>query len=334
VSEPRDIKSALRSLGDALRADFAASESRLGPYRLLHLVGEGAVAEVFAACREGDADPQNDSGLRYAVKVVKPDLAGIADVLARFERERVLLAGLSHECIVRVIDEGTTADGRPWLAMPLVEGNPITVAADELALPLAARIALVARVSDAVAAAHDAGVIHRDLKPANILLERGADGAAPLPRVIDFGVARALAGTHTRLTPHSTAHRLGTPDYMPPEQWEYGIGACEKSSDVYALGIVLGELACGTLPRAERADAAKRRPGAAIAPSEALRALAARDAARAADAARLRGFPSADALIAELKRSVDPVFARATAQKPESRYADARGLCDALRAAT
>jgi len=320
----RDIRSALRALGDSIRSEFARSDAMHGPYRLLHVVGEGAVAEVFAASRDGDAD----QSLRYAVKVLRPELTGTADLLARFERERVLLKQLGHPCIVQVIDEGTTADGRPWLAMPLVDGLPLTAAADACALPLQDRLELFARVVDSVAAAHDSGVIHRDLKPANILATR-ADGALQ-PRIIDFGVARALGGGSARLTPHAAVHRLGTPDYMPPEQWEYGIGACEKSSDVYALGIVLGELACGVLPRIALADGARRRPGAAIAPSQALRGLLDRDARRAEEVARRRGFGSAAELVAELERRVDPVFVRATAQDPAARFADAGAFREEL----
>ena len=322
--EPSDIRAALRALGDSIRTEFARSDAFYGPYRLLHVLGEGAVAEVFAASRDGD----QDQSVRYAVKVLRPELTGVSDLLARFERERTLLRQLAHPHIVQVIDEGTTSDGRPWLAMPLIDGLPLTIAADACTMPLIERVALFASVLDAVAAAHGAGVIHRDLKPANILTAVVA--GALQPRVIDFGVARALGGGHSRLTPHSAVHRLGTPDYMPPEQWEYGIGACEKSSDVYALGIVLGELACGAIPRIARADASRRKPGAAIAPSDSLIELARHDHDKADRIAQLRRLQTVAALIESIRAQIDPICARATADDPANRFADAAEFRAAL----
>ena len=317
------IKRALGELGAHVRGAFDdAGVARYGAFRVLQLVATGGVAEVFAAARDGESD--DGDALRYAVKVLKPGVEG-EEVLKRFAREREILAELAHRSIVQIIDSGVTADGRPWIAMPLIDGPPITVAADERRLTLDARIALFADALAAVAAAHDAGVLHRDLKPANILVE-GADGRL-VPRIIDFGVARAMDGRHVRLTPESIAHRLGTPDYMAPEQWEYGIGACEKPSDVFALGIVLGELACGVLPR-DGAPVKSRgqRPAPPLAPSKALLGLAATDAARARDLAARRGFADVDACARAIAARIDPIFVKATAAEAPARYADAGAM--------
>ena len=320
----RSIKRALGELGEGIRGAFELQETRHGPFRVLQLVGTGGVSEVFAASRDDDAD----ASLRYAVKVLRPGVEA-EEVLQRFARERDILARLSHRAIVPVVGSGVTEDGRPWLAMPLLKGPPITVAADERGLGIPARLALFREAVGAVAAAHGAGVLHRDLKPANILVEE-VDGR-PAPRIIDFGIARAMDGRHVRLTPESIAHRLGTPDYMPPEQWEYGIGACEKESDVFALGIVLGELACGVLPRdGEPTTRRDRRPAPPLAPSAALLRAESADPARARELAARRGFADVASCAKALREQVDPVFLRATAARREARYADAGAMLAAL----
>lgn len=302
------LRGVLRALGDDVRRDFTGDARQHGPYRVLRMVGSGATSEVYAACREGDPD----GSVRFAVKVIRPG-ADVREVLARFERERELIARVGHPAIVPVIESGFTPDGRPWFAMPLVEGSPITIAAEDAGLSPEARLALFARVLDAVAAAHAAGVIHRDLKPANILVERASDSLQP--RLIDFGVARAVSGGLTRLTPNDHVHRLGTPDYMPPEQWRDGVAACDARSDVFALGIVLGELAAGALPR-ERREArrggGRREPGATLLPSAIVASREGRAHA---------GW---------LRERIDPLFLRATATDPAARFADAGGFRAAI----
>lgn len=322
TADPKDraIREALRELGASLREGLDC-----GPFRLLRLIGEGGVAEVFAAARDGE------DLVRFAVKVVKPGADG-REVVARFERERSILASLEHPGIVRVVEAGVTADGRPWLAMPLIDGPPITLAADLARLDLEGRLRLFLRVLDAVAAAHASGIVHRDLKPGNVLAV--ADAGELVPRVIDFGVARALGASGPGLTPTGHAHRLGTPDYMPPEQWDLGVAACDARSDVFALGIVLGELASGTIPRTRREDPheastarsrsrRRKRPGETVAPSEAFRSLAARDAGLAVEVARRRGMQDIDAMAAALRERVDPIVGRALQPDPARRFADA-----------
>lgn len=345
MPEPREDRAslvrALRDLGAALRSGADSSGLRLGEFSLLRWIGEGAVAEVFAAERSGDR------ARLFAVKIVKPGCDG-AETVARFERERGLLERLGHPSIVTVLASGLTPDGRPWLAMPLVEGLPITIAADAAGLDLAARLTLMESLLDAVAAAHRAGVVHRDLKPGNVLAEtdrrRGARAPTLIPRVIDFGVARALGVGGDGLTPTGHAHRLGTPEYMPPEQWQLGIGACDARSDVFSLGMILGELAAGVRPRSVRGEepatstsgSTRRRrrrpaPGEPIECSRAFAAWRERDPSAATDAARRRGFASPDELAEALARSIDPLVRPAISLDPAERDRDAGAFAARVR---
>ncbi|MGA0872606.1 MAG: serine/threonine-protein kinase [Phycisphaerales bacterium] len=333
---------ALRALGAELREQAAVDTLRLGGFTLLHRVGEGAVAEVFAARRDGE-----ESAL-FAVKIVKPGCDG-PETIARFERERSILERLGHPGLVPVVDSGLSGDARPWFAMPLVAGLPITHAADEAGLDLGGRTRLMHAVLDAVATAHRAGIVHRDLKPGNVLAEAdpaAARGAFPLaPRVIDFGVARALGIGGDGLTPTGHAHRLGTPEYMPPEQWQLGVAACDARSDVFSLGMMLGELAAGVLPR-EQADresprstseGTRRRrrrhpPGSPIAPSAAFAAWLGRDRVAAIAAAARRGFERPEALLEALATSIDPLVLPALSTDPEARDRDAAAFAARIRA--
>jgi serine/threonine protein kinase len=220
--------------------------------------------------------------------------------------------------------------------MPLVNGSALNIEADARRLGFAARLALMRAVAESVAAAHAAGIVHRDLKPGNILVEE-RDGAL-VPRLIDFGIARALAGDQARLTPNDHAHRLGTPDYMSPEQWQDGVGACDARSDVFALGVVLGELMSGVLPREggqrhSSRDRKARAPAAVVAPSAAIASLAARDPRSALAAAELRGFNAVDSLVDALRRQIDATAVRATATLPTDRFSTAAGLLQNLGAA-
>lgn len=296
-----------------------------GPYTLIQVLGEGGVAQVFAASKGGA-----DSGPTHAVKLMRPGLDS-EDVLARFERERALLARLHHPGIVTACDAGMHPSGSPWFAMPLVHGPAITVAADLARLGIGERLDLFRQVVAAIAAAHGAGIIHRDLKPANILVE-------PVERrlharVIDFGLARAVCDAG-RLTPSGAAHRMGTPDYMAPEQWEGGLAVCDARADVFALGIVLGELMCGCVPRlmpadGERSSASngphtRRAPTAPIPPSAALDALSRQDAVRVDDIAKRRA--TSQRALRKALLGLDPLVARLTANDPADRPADASAV--------
>jgi len=212
----------------------------VGPYRLLELIGEGGFGAVYRA--------EQDAPVRriVALKIIKLGM-DTRQVIARFEAERQALALMEHPNIARVFDAGSTATGRPYFAMELVKGIPITEHCDQHRLSTRERLALAAEVCRAVHHAHQRGIIHRDIKPSNVLVTR-RDGAA-VPVVIDFGIAKA---TTTRLTDQSLFTNLlqfiGTPQYMSPEQATISGSDVDTRTDVYSLGVLLYELLTGTTP--------------------------------------------------------------------------------------
>jgi WD40 repeat protein/serine/threonine protein kinase len=212
----------------------------IGPYRLIERVGEGGMGSVWMA------QQQEPVKRLVAVKLIKAGMHS-REVVARFEAERQALALMDHPNIARVLDGGTTSAGRPYFVMDLVKGVPITQYCDEARLTVAQRLALLVPVCQAVQHAHQKGIIHRDLKPSNILVCL-YDGQ-PVPKVIDFGLAKAL---HQPLTEHTlyTAHgmMLGTPAYMSPEQAEVNNLDIDTRSDIYSLGGLLYELLTGSPP--------------------------------------------------------------------------------------
>jgi len=214
--------------------------ARIGPYKLLQAIGEGTFGVVFLAEQEAPVRR------RVALKIIKLGM-DTRQVVARFEQERQALALMDHPNIARVFDAGATASGRPYFVMELVRGDPITAYCDREKLDPAERLALFADVCRAVQHAHQKGVIHRDLKPSNVLVTI-VDGR-PVPKVIDFGVAKA---TNARLTEKTlfTEHRsmVGTPLYMSPEQADLSGVDVDTRSDVYSLGVLLYELLTGTTP--------------------------------------------------------------------------------------
>jgi non-specific serine/threonine protein kinase/serine/threonine-protein kinase len=181
-----------------------------------------------------------------AIKLIR---AGISDniLLERFESERQALARMNHPAIARVFDAGTTPDGTPYFVMEYVPGIPITLYCDQKRLSIPRRLELFIKVCEGVQHAHQKAIIHRDLKPANILVAE-LDGK-PVPRIIDFGIAKAVAASDPQATMFTRAgHFIGTPAYMSPEQADPDIRDVDTRSDVYSLAVILYELLTGTLP--------------------------------------------------------------------------------------
>ncbi len=216
------------------------SQRRFGPYRLLDRLGAGGMGEVWRAEQKGP--------LRrlVALKIIKRGL-DTDRALARFESERQALAMMDHPFIASVFDAGSTPDGRPFFAMELVRGVPITDHCDQVRLGTRERLQLFMDVCEGVAHAHQKAILHRDLKPSNILVAVEEDRA--IPKIIDFGLAKALTGRLSDRTLYTEyGQMLGTPAFMSPEQAELGLQQADTRTDVYSLGVLLYLLVCGSLP--------------------------------------------------------------------------------------
>ena len=213
---------------------------RIGPYKLLEKIGEGGMGSVYLA------EQSQPVRRKVALKVVRAGMDS-KQVVARFEAERQSLALMDHPNIAKVLDAGETDRGEPYFVMEWVKGIRITEYCDENRLPTKQRAQLMIQVCNAVQHAHQKGIIHRDLKPSNILVAQYDDKA--VPKVIDFGVAKA---THQRLT-EKTLHTqvgqiVGTLEYMSPEQAILNQLDVDTRADVYSLGVVLYELLVGQTP--------------------------------------------------------------------------------------
>ena len=225
---------------DLADAPDEAVGQTLGRYKLLERVGEGGCGVVHVA------EQTQPVRRRVALKVIKLGM-DTREVIARFEAERQALAMMDHPNIARVLDAGTTELGRPYFVMELVRGIPITDYCDQANLDTKARLDLFIKVCQAIQHAHQKGIMHRDIKPSNILVTLH-DGA-PVPKVIDFGIAKATEGRLTDNTVYTQLNQfIGTPAYMSPEQAEMSGLDIDTRSDIYSLGVLLYELLAGSTP--------------------------------------------------------------------------------------
>jgi serine/threonine protein kinase/tetratricopeptide (TPR) repeat protein len=298
----------------------------VGPYRLIEVIGEGGFGEVWLAERR---EPMVQ---RVAIKIIKPGMDSRA-VIARFEQERQALAVMDHPNVARVFDGGVTASGTPYFVMEFVEGEPINAFADAKRLTLRQRLELFIPVCEAVQHAHHKGLIHRDLKPSNVLVAE-IEGKA-VPKVIDFGVAKAIAGEQWTNTAHTQSGvMIGTPLYMSPEQVAGELDV-DTRADVYSLGVMLYELLAGEAPfdarsmrKAAMAEIQRiirdERPPK---PSTRMAQLAGDRTTTVADARS----STSDRITNELRRELDWIPLMALRKERDRRYESPQALADDLR---
>ncbi len=289
---------------------------RLGPYRIVSMLGEGGMGAVYLAERDDDEFLQ-----QVAIKVVR----GLLDPerVRQFRNERQILAWLEHANIARLLDGGTTDDGLPYLVMEHVHGVPIDRHCDGHRLSVADRLRLFLTVCGAVSHAHRSLIVHRDIKPSNILVT-----TAGVPKLLDFGIARlALDGAAPESGVTRAGGRMMTPDYASPEVVRGG--QVTTSADVYALGVLLYELLTGRRPLrfATMSSVEIERVVCHVEPPVASRAATAEDPARSAAVERAAARQTTPANLAgQLRGDLDAILATAMAKEPARRYASVDAL--------
>jgi len=294
-----------------------AAGTTIGPYELIEVVGQGGMGQVWRA--------QQTRPVRrtVALKLIKAGM-DTQEVVRRFETERQALAVMDHPVIAKVFDAGSTPGGRPYFVMEYVEGTPIHTYCDQHRLTVCERLRLFIRVCEGIQHAHQKAIIHRDIKPSNVLVTE-VDGL-PSPRIIDFGVARAISAKgsgDTTLTRMGAV--LGTPAYMSPEQASTDGSDLDTRADVYSLGVLLYELLVGVVPH----------DSTGLPLAEVLRKIREEPAVRPSVRFRTSGLDwkvasnrrttPAD-LVVELRGDLDIVLLKALKRNPASRYAAAADL--------
>ena len=320
-AEPADAAQVLSAAEAALEPEIPETR-RIGPYKLLQKLGEGGYGVVYMA--EQDQPIRR----RVALKIIKLGM-DTKNVIARFEAERQALALMDHPNIARVLDGGATETGRPYFVMELVYGAKITDYCDQNRVSMRERLELFIQVCNAVQHAHQKGIIHRDLKPSNIMVTMH-DGM-PIPKVIDFGIAKA---TEQRLTDKtlftSYAQLMGTPAYMSPEQMELSGLNLDTRSDIYSLGILLYQLLTGRTPF-DTADLLKLgveelrrtiRDREPLSPSAKLRTLGDDELTKTARKLQVE----APRLVSQLRGDLDWIVLKCLEKDRTRRYATANAL--------
>jgi hypothetical protein len=295
--------------------------TRIGRYQLLERLGEGGHGVVYLA------DQLEPVRRRVALKIIRVGM-DTAGIISRFEMERQALALMDHPNIARVLDAGATAGGRPFFVMQMVNGVPITEFCDQNRLDLPARLKLFIPVCMAIQHAHQKGIIHCDIKPSNVLVTLH-DGVA-VPKVIDFGIAKATEGDHPAISSAASSPFIGTPAYMSPEQVDGDGLDVDTRSDIFSLGVLLYELLAGVPPR--DSDAFKQ------AGHEEIRKLL-RDTPVVHPSEKLRSCPTGKLHELAEKRHTDPtrfrrmlqgdldaIVMKAMEPDRQQRYATANGL--------
>ncbi|MBX7105458.1 MAG: serine/threonine-protein kinase [Gemmataceae bacterium] len=292
----------------------------IGPYRLVEPLGEGGMGSVWRA------EQTHPVRRQVALKVIKPGMDS-RRIIARFEAERQALALMDHPNIAKVLDAGTTPAGRPFFVMELVGQSPITRYCDDHKLGLRDRLQLFTVVCEAIQHAHHKGIIHRDIKPSNVLITE-QDGK-PVPKVIDFGLAKAL---HSPLTDSTVMTEvgamIGTPEYMSPEQAGATPFDVDTRSDVYSLGVLLYELLTGTPPfemrkRPMRFDEVLRMIREDEPPKPSTRLSSNRDTI---DAVAARRHTEPLRLGRDLRGELDWIVMKALEKDRDRRYQTANGM--------
>jgi eukaryotic-like serine/threonine-protein kinase len=288
---PSDLGDSDRTLSTGGPGGAAAGQ--IGPYRLLQMLGEGGMGEVWLA------EQKTPIHRTVALKLIKVGM-DTKTVIARFESERQALALMDHPAIAKVFDAGSTPEGRPYFVMEYVPGLSITDYCDKHRLTVKERLELFMQVCDGVQHAHQKAIIHRDLKPSNVLVVE--QGGKAFPKIIDFGLAKATAQRLTDKTMFTELGvMMGTREYMSPEQADLGEQNIDTRTDVYSLGVILYQLLVGVLPFEAKALRAAGLEAA-------LRLI--REQEPAKPSTRIRSMGPASTLSAENRREDPRTFAR------------------------